>query len=167
MKKRRVAALAASWLIAVGAQAIEVDRLEASERVAVDALFDEPVWTRSKPFDRFWDVSPQDQRPARVRTEVRFAYDRSALYVAVRAWDPQPEAIRAPFARRDNVLADQKPIPSHEATRTVSLVYGHYVNLGTTFYVGATASRSRIPEAGVRGDPLELFAKGSWSLDIF
>ena len=107
MKKRSIAALAAGWLAALGAQAIEVERLEPSERVKVDGRFDEAAWTRARPFDRFWDVSPQDQRPARVRTEVRFAYDRSALYVAVRAWDPEPEAIRAPFARRDNVLADQ------------------------------------------------------------
>jgi len=45
-----------------------------------------------------------------VRTEARYAYDDQALYVAVRAWDPEVGALRAPFARHDKVLADQDMI---------------------------------------------------------
>jgi len=60
----------------------------------------------------------------------------------------------------------EQPVAAREETRTVSLVYGHYFRIGTTFYVGATAGRTRVPDAGVRSDPLELFAKGSWNFDI-
>jgi len=57
-------------------------------------------------------------------------------------------------------------VAAREETRALSLVYGHYFRIGTTFYIGATASRTRAPDSGVRGDQLELFTKGSWNLDI-
>ena len=108
MKKTLLAALlAGAALGAAPALAIEAARLAPGERIRIDGRLDDTGWARAAPYDRFWDVSPQDGRPARVRTEVRFAFDRDALYVAVRAFDPDPARIRAPFARRDNVLADQ------------------------------------------------------------
>jgi hypothetical protein len=89
------------------AAAIEAHRLAPDEKIVLDGRLDEPAWQRAPLLDRFWDVSPQDKQPARVRTEARFAYDRQALYVAVWAYDPDPAKLRAPFARRDNVLSDQ------------------------------------------------------------
>lgn len=106
-KEMLFAALAVIALAAPAANAIEAYHLAASERIRLDGRLDDPAWARAKPYDRFWDVSPQDGQPARVKTDVRFAYDRDALYVAVRAWDPDPASLRAPFARRDNVLSDQ------------------------------------------------------------
>jgi hypothetical protein len=60
----------------------------------------------------------------------------------------------------------EQPVPARENTETFSLVYGHYRAIGTTFYLGATASRTRVPDAGVHHDQLEVFAKGSWRFDI-
>jgi hypothetical protein len=101
-----------AWLVlaalgAPSALAIEAFPVAPGERIRIDGRLDEAVWRNTPPYDRFWDVSPEDGRPARVKTEARFAYDRDALYVAVWAHDPDPSRIRAPFARRDNVLADQ------------------------------------------------------------
>jgi hypothetical protein len=111
MKKPLLAALlAGAALAAAAAHAIEVHRLAPGERIAIDGDLADPGWARAAPYDRFWAVSPQDGEPARVRTEVRFAYDRDAIYVAVRAFDPDPRALRAPYTRRDNVLADQDMI---------------------------------------------------------
>ncbi len=105
--KRIVAALALVLAAAPAVHAIEAYRLEAGEAIVLDGKFDEPAWQRARPWDRFYEMSPQDKVEAKVRTEVRFAYDRHALYVAVRAHDPDLGELRAPFARRDNVLADQ------------------------------------------------------------
>ena len=105
-----VALVAAALTAAVPAHAIEAARIAPGEAIRVDGHLDDVPWKDAQAFDRFWSVSPQDGEPARVKTEVRFAYDRSALYVAVRAWDPDPSRLRAPFARRDNVLADQDMI---------------------------------------------------------
>ena len=105
---RRTAAFALLLLAAATcAHAIEAYRLAPGETIVLDGKFDEPAWERAKPWDKFYEVSPQDKVEAKVRTEVRFAYDAHALYAAVRAHDPDLGELRAPFARRDNVLADQ------------------------------------------------------------
>lgn len=97
-------------LAAGEAGAIEAYRMAAGEAVALDGKLDDAVWGRVKPFDEFWELFPQDKVAARVRTEARFAYDKAALYVAVKAFDPDLSQLREPFARRDNVLADQDMI---------------------------------------------------------
>jgi hypothetical protein len=58
------------------------------------------------------------------------------------------------------------PVSATEDSSTVSVVYGHRRGIGTTFYVGATFSRARDPDAGVGRDVGEVFAKGSWSFDL-
>ena len=103
--------MAALWLSAAGmAGAIEAQRLGASDRITLDGRLDEPAWNRGKVFDKFWELFPVAEVEARVRTEVQYAYDDQALYVAVRAFDPDPSQLRAPFARRDKVLSDQDMI---------------------------------------------------------
>ena len=95
-------ALAIALLAAAStASAIEACRVEAREKIVLDGRFDEPVWARARPWDRFYEVSPDEKVDAKVRTEVRFAYDAHALYAAVRAYDPDMAELRAPFARRD------------------------------------------------------------------
>jgi len=76
----------------------------------LDGVLDEAVWREAPVHDAFFEAQPQDRIPARVRTEVMLAYDARYLYVGVRAWDPDPAAIRAPFARRDKIGADQDHI---------------------------------------------------------
>jgi Domain of unknown function (DUF5916)/Carbohydrate family 9 binding domain-like len=104
---RRIAALAIALLVPAAAHAIEAYRIGPTEKIVLDGKFDEPAWSHAEPWDRFYEMSPQDKIEAKVRTEVRFAYDAHALYAAVRAFDPKLEELRAPFARRDSVLADQ------------------------------------------------------------
>ncbi|HET7729130.1 MAG TPA: DUF5916 domain-containing protein [Usitatibacter sp.] len=87
--------------------ALEAYRLPAGERIVLDGRIDEPAWQRAALYDRFWEVYPQAEVEARVRTEARVAFDGHALYVALRAFDPDPGELREPFARRDNVLPDQ------------------------------------------------------------
>ncbi len=93
--------------LAPPAHAIQAHRLAPGERIALDGRLDERAWGEAEALADFHQVSPDDKAPPPVRTEARFAYDRQALYVAVKAWDPEPERLRAPFARRDGVLADQ------------------------------------------------------------
>lgn len=105
--KTRIALGMALVAAAACAHAIEAYRLEAGEKIVLDGRLDEPAWSRAKPWDRFYEVSPDEKIEAKVRTEARFAYDAHALYAGVRAFDPGMAELRAPFARRDNVLADQ------------------------------------------------------------
>jgi hypothetical protein len=92
------------------AAAIQAHRLAAGEKIVLDGNLDEPAWQRAALLDQFWVLAPQDNIAAKVRTEARFAFDGHALYVGVRAFDPDMRELRAPFARRDNVLRDQDMI---------------------------------------------------------
>ena len=47
---------------------------------------------------------PGDNTPAKVTTQVWVTYDDTFFYIGVRADDPDPSAIRAPFVDRDKVL---------------------------------------------------------------
>jgi hypothetical protein len=102
--------LVLACLAALPARAIQVERLAPGEAIVLDGKLDEPGWARAPVMDRFWELFPVAEVPARVRTEARFAYDRGALYVGVKNWDPDMAQLRQPFARRDNVLADQDMI---------------------------------------------------------
>ena len=104
---KTLAAIAVMLLGATAAHAIEAERLAPGETIALDGRLDEPAWTRAKPWDRFYELAPNEKVEAKVRTEARFAFDSRALYVAVRAYDPDMAQLRAPFARRDSVLSDQ------------------------------------------------------------
>jgi hypothetical protein len=105
MRKAFLAALA--LVLAPAALAVQVLELAPGETIMVDGRLDDAAWQRAPVLDRFWENYPQAEVEAPVRTEARFAYDRHALYVAIRAFDPAMGELRAPFARRDNVLSDQ------------------------------------------------------------
>ncbi|MCV2370663.1 carbohydrate binding family 9 domain-containing protein [Paucibacter oligotrophus] len=87
---------------------IEALRLQAGEiGVRIDGRLDEAVWQRAPLFDRFVQFLPQDRQTARWRTTVQVVVSEDALVFGIRAYDPAPELIRAPLARRDKVLRDQ------------------------------------------------------------
>lgn len=102
--------LAGACLLPAFAQApraIHAERLQAGETIQLDGKFDEGAWSRAKPFDDFWQISPQDKVRPPVRTEARVAFDGTAIYVAFRAFDPDMTKLREPFARRDAVTSAQ------------------------------------------------------------
>jgi len=101
-----------AWMLAGAGQAgaIEAHRLPPGETIVLDGKLDEAAWRDAPLMDEFWELFPQDKVKSRVRTEARFVFDKSALYVAVKSFDPDMSQLREPFARRDNVLADQDMI---------------------------------------------------------
>ncbi|HEY5800406.1 MAG TPA: sugar-binding protein [Burkholderiaceae bacterium] len=75
--------------------------------IVLDGVPDEPAWQAAAAYDTFYEALPEDKIAAKVRTEVRLAYDDKYLYVAIRAWDPDSALLRAPYARRDKVNGEQ------------------------------------------------------------
>ena len=111
MRKFLQGVAAAMVVLAAGpAAAVEAVRLAQGERIVLDGNLDEAAWTRAQRIDRFWEIFPNAEVEPRVRTEAFYAQDGHALYVAIRAHDPDVSQLRAPFARRDNVLRDQDMI---------------------------------------------------------
>ena len=84
---------------------------EADERVAhavrrassihLDGKLDDEAWRDAPAHSDFWQRSPKEGQPPSFRTEFRVVYDDRAIYVALRAYDPDPAQIRARLHRRD------------------------------------------------------------------
>jgi hypothetical protein len=82
-------------------------RVEASEvmgatAIRLDGDFGEAVWARATPITEFVQRDPKEGAPPSFKTEARVAYDRSYLYVAVRALDADPGRIVGIRTRRDS-----------------------------------------------------------------
>jgi len=74
--------------------------------IKIDAVLDEAAWREAVVVEVPWEVSPGDNVPAPVRTECLLMYDDRTLYVAFRAYDPDPGAIRAHLTDRDSAFDD-------------------------------------------------------------
>jgi len=103
--------LCALLLCAAPAQAaFQAHRLDAEDLhqpLRVDGRLDHPAWQRAPVHANFHQTQPEDGLPAPLRTEVRVLADGRALFIGVRAFDPDPLAPRGGLARRDRLSNDQ------------------------------------------------------------
>ncbi len=74
--------------------------------VKIDGVLDEAVWLKPPTFTLDYETNPGDNSKAPVRTDMWITYDHSLLYVAARAYDPNPEMIRARLTDRDRAFQD-------------------------------------------------------------
>ena len=79
---------------------VEPQRVEKGP--VVDGVLDEAVWQRAAAIDNFTQQEPAEGQPATERTEVLLLYDAAQLYIGVRAYDSNPNAIIATEMRRDS-----------------------------------------------------------------
>jgi hypothetical protein len=78
-----------------------IEAVRTAEAIAIDGVLSEAVWSSAPPATSFAQREPNEGQPASEKTEVRFAYDDEALYVAARLFDSQPKSIVARLGRRD------------------------------------------------------------------
>ena len=88
----------------VGAPSVPIPRIDAT--ATIDGRLDEAPWQQATRLSGFWEYQPADGRPAGEETEVRVWYSSTAIYFGIIAHDPQPDAIRATVADRDNIQGD-------------------------------------------------------------
>ncbi len=74
--------------------------------IHVDGKLDEAAWQGPPTFTLDYETFPGDNVAPRVRTELWITYDTHALFVGVRAHDPEPAKIRAHLRDRDNAFQD-------------------------------------------------------------
>jgi len=74
--------------------------------VALDGRIDEFAWTDALTMTLDYATWPVDNEPAPVRTVVRLMYDDANLYLGFRAFDDDPDSIRARFADHDRCWRD-------------------------------------------------------------
>lgn len=108
---RRLLAAVAAGLALAGPAAGQDDHPErevaAAPRagdLALDGRIDEAAWDAAAPLTGFLQREPDEGEPATERTEVRFLFDESNLYVGILAFDARPDAIVARILERDGLL---------------------------------------------------------------
>ncbi|HEX6558951.1 MAG TPA: DUF5916 domain-containing protein [Longimicrobiales bacterium] len=69
---------------------------------SIDGKLTESVWLLSPAGTDFIQTKPNPGKPATEKTEIRFAYDDAAIYIAARMYDSHPDSIVAQLARRDD-----------------------------------------------------------------
>jgi hypothetical protein len=121
--------------------------------IVLDGALDDAGWQHAATFDRFFETSPGDNTPAKVRTQVWVTYDDRYFYFAAKADDPDPAAIRAPFVDRDKVFGTDDNIALFLDPRND----------------GRTAIELRVNPRGIQGDAVFNDATGTedFSPDFF
>ena len=102
------------WLQAAGSGD---DRMTAAPRIpAIEALplageaagiqldgeLNESAWSKATPITGFLQRQPNEGQPATRQTDVRVAFDSVALYIGIRAEEPEGAKIRGLLTRRDD-----------------------------------------------------------------
>jgi hypothetical protein len=101
----------------------------------IDGLLDDPVWQKARFASDFHQQQPVEGGPPTVPTEIAFAYDGEALYVAARMFVARPGDVSAVMTRRDDTGAAERIIISLD-----------------TFNDRRTAYSFAVTAAGVRAD---------------
>src|SRR5256885_1282111 len=73
----------------------------AAQPPVIDGRDDDAVWREALPITGFQEWRPSEGGAPKLPTEAKIAYDASALYVFVRAFDAHPDSIITVLARRD------------------------------------------------------------------
>jgi Domain of unknown function (DUF5916) len=109
----RNAAFTGSMLLLLLASVLTAPVLAATHRVPrvqgdldLDGRLDEAIWRQAVTIELNFEVAPGENIPAPVRTVAYFAYNESHLLAAVRAFDPNPDQIRANYKDHDDLWGD-------------------------------------------------------------
>jgi hypothetical protein len=69
--------------------------------IVLDGDLSDPAWQQATPNSAFVQREPLEGASGTMRTEARVAFDATAIYVAVYAYDPDPDRIMGFLTRRD------------------------------------------------------------------
>ena len=101
------ALLAATAVRAQEADAMRAVPLQPGERIKLDGRLDHPAWARAPVHDRFVERDPVQGATPPQATRVQVMYDAGAVYVGITALETEPDRIRRPLVRDDQVNRTQ------------------------------------------------------------
>ncbi|HUX06244.1 MAG TPA: DUF5916 domain-containing protein [Acidobacteriota bacterium] len=79
---------------------------ETNESIEINGVLDDSVWENALRVDLKYETSPGENVKPPVETEAYLIHNHSYLYVAFKAYDPEPAAIRAHLSDRDSIYGD-------------------------------------------------------------
>jgi hypothetical protein len=125
----------------------------ASAPVVLDGSVDDAAWGDAAVIDRFYETSPGDNTPPKVKTTAWVTYDERYFYIGVRCDDPDAKKIRAPFVERDAVIGTDDNVAVFLDTRNDQ----------------RSAIELRVNPRGIQGDAVFNDANGNedFSPDFF
>jgi hypothetical protein len=83
---------------------IKAPRFSSSPRI--DGILDNPIWEEGVVIDSFTQYEPLEGSEPTEKTIAYIGYDNKNLYIAVKAYDSDPKAVRACLTQRDQVMGD-------------------------------------------------------------
>ena len=83
------------------ARVVDAIAVPAGTSVVIDGKLTDAVWEQAPRINEFVQREPAEGAPPSQKTDALIAYDESALYVAVRAEDTEPQRIVGMLTRRD------------------------------------------------------------------
>ncbi|NOZ36362.1 MAG: carbohydrate binding family 9 domain-containing protein [Chlorobi bacterium] len=103
-------------------------------QITVDGVFDESVWANAEEGKDFLQFEPVERAKPSQKTKFKILYDENNIYVAIQAFDTEPEKIENRLSRRDSWDGDM-----------VVVQFDSYYDKKTAFVFAVNA-------AGVRND---------------
>ncbi len=104
------------------------------QKIKIDGVFDEDVWKSASTGKNFVQFEPVEKAEPSQETEFKITYDDNNIYVAIFAYDNEPEKIERRMSRRDKWEGDM-----------VVVQFDSYYDKKTAFVFAVNA-------AGVRND---------------
>ena len=80
----------------------QIQAVRSGQSIEIDGVLADEAWRAAPMIDSFTQQEPVIGEPATERTEVRVLYDSSNLYIAVHAFDSDPDHLVATEMRRDS-----------------------------------------------------------------
>ncbi len=94
----------------------------------LDGRLDEAAWARAELISDFTQRDPEEGAAASERTEARVLYDDGAIYIGIRAYDSEPQAIVGQLTRRDQFSPSDWLIVSIDSYRDRRTAFRFAVN---------------------------------------
>jgi hypothetical protein len=118
-----------------------------TEAPQIDGKLDDACWQGEGWVGGFTQQYPNEGAPPSQETKFKVLYDDKNLYVAVRAFDNEPEKIDVQFSRRDDFAGD-----------IVGMCFDSQYDHRTGYEFNLTAGGSKI-------DLIQMDAGGEWNVD--
>ncbi len=80
-----------------------IKAVRTTERITVDGVLDELIWSTAPVGDEFVQNEPQPNEPATMNSSVRVVYDDVAIHVGAQLLDPRPDSIMQRLGARDDL----------------------------------------------------------------
>src|SRR5262245_55777460 len=117
MRRQIVLLLLCASAFVINAQTAPLPLTRTNAPISLDGKLEDAAWQSAAKIDRFYETSPGDNTPPKVHTIAYITYDEKYFYIGVRADDPDPSKIRAPFVDRDGVIGTDDNIAIFLDTR--------------------------------------------------